>query len=326
MKRKHIKRICAGLICLLIVTVALTALKLFAGRFEDQKAAERWQAHGTRFAQVSCFITEKEDCGYNDAMNIADDIGEALTSDAVEENWIYAYSTEASVSVKTDSEAVTARAVCTGGDFFQMHPLDMISGWYYEDGDINGISVVLDMRLAWSLFGGYDLTGKEIEINGYRCVISGVSRPPEKEPGKTAYGEEPTVYLPYSLLAIIDIDEAINCFEAVLPNPIKGYALGKLEDNTGFDEGNCEMLENTGRFSLLNTLKNVYKFGRKIQNTAGVSYPYWELEARNAESRCQLIAAAAVLFAIYPLYIVILYLIKLIKFMKNRRSKKCLKS
>jgi hypothetical protein len=326
MKRKHIKQICAALICLLLVIAALTALKLFAGRFEEQKAAERWQTQEKPFSQVSCFITDKENCSYNDVMNMADDIDEALASDAVEEKWLYAYSTEASVSVKTESEVVTARAVCTGGNFFQIHPLDMISGWYYEDRDINGISVVLDKRLAWSLFGGYDLTGMELEINGYRCVIAGVCRPPEKEPGKTAYGEEPTIYLPYSLLSEIDIDKAVNCFEAVLPNPIKGYALGKLEKNMEFTEGNFELLENTGRFGLLNTLKNVYKFGRKIQNTAGVSYPYWEFEARNAESRCQLIAVAAVLFALYPLYVIIFYLIKLIKIMKNRRTKKCIKS
>ncbi len=112
----------------------------------------------------------------------------------------------------------------------------------------------------------------------------------------------------------------------MLPNPVSGYGLSLLEESAGFAEGSCELVENTGRFSLLNTLKAAARFGRRVENAAGVAYPYWENEARNAQSRCQLIAAAAVLLALYPLLLVIMYFIRLVKYLKNRRSKKCQKA
>jgi hypothetical protein len=198
MRRKHIVRAGAGALCALLTAALLVALRFYAGSFYDQYTAERWQSGDKRYSQVSCFIGNDESCGYDDVMEISESIEGALAEGAEKAPWLSSFSAETEVSVSAGSKTVKARAICTGGDFFQFHPLAMLSGWPYKEEALSGEAVVLDMRLAWSLFGGYDLKDKTVEIGGCECLIAGVSRPPERGAAGAAYGEGPTVYLPYS--------------------------------------------------------------------------------------------------------------------------------
>ncbi len=319
MKRKHIARTGAGALCALLAAALLAAQRFYSGSFGDQYAAERWESGEKRYSQVTCFISNDESCGYDDVMEINESIEDALAEGAAEGRWLSSYSMEAKVTVSAGSKTVRARAICTGGDFFLFHPLDMISGWTYKEDALSGDAVVLDMRLAWSLFGGYELKGKTVEIGGWKCLIAGVSRPPRRGAAGEAYGEEPTVYLPYNLAYRTGADKAINCYEAVLPNPVSGYALGILEDALDFSEGNYELMENTGRFGFLKSLKRAGGLSGLARKDSPVYYPYWENAARSGEIICSVLAASAAALAVYPLLLIALYLIKLIKFL--RRSK-----
>ena len=77
------------------------------------------------------------------------------------------------VSASVDSVQI----IGVGGDFFQFHPLNMISGNVFSENDISKDRVVLDENTAWTLFGAYDIAGKTVTIEGRQFVIAGVYKP-----------------------------------------------------------------------------------------------------------------------------------------------------
>ena len=54
--------------------------------------------------------------------------------------------------------------LAVGGQFFEFHPLRLLSGSYIAEGDLSPDRVLLDRELAWELFGGTELTGMSVEV------------------------------------------------------------------------------------------------------------------------------------------------------------------
>ena len=92
--------------------------------------------------------------------------------------YIDAYSTSATVTVSSDSSgsggSAQVEAVAVGGEFFYFHPLQLRSGAYISSDDLMDDLVVLMRRLAWRLFGGVELEGMTITLNGKPFVVAGV--------------------------------------------------------------------------------------------------------------------------------------------------------
>lgn len=294
----------------LLAALCLAALGRWAaadGDLESQLTASRWQAGQTAYAQVSAFISE--DGGYTDdsVLYTRRAVDEALASAALEpagENarlWIDAYSAEAAVTAESGYNSLSVRAVCTGGDFFRFHPPEMVSGWYYTGDEAADTLVVLDENLAWKLFGGADAAGMELYVNGQACTVAGVAALPRNEDELAAYGGEPTLYVPYSLLARQEGGAPpITCYEAVLPETVDGFALETAEAALGLADGQYELVENTGRFSFSNSLRTARAYESRAQRVGRVYYPWWENAARAAESRRALLAAVVLLLGAYP--------------------------
>ena len=317
MSRGELKRLCVGAALLILTAAALIALGAVKNSFSGQFAAERWQSADNRYAQLSCFIDTHEDCSESTIKSLESSINKQMASEAIDLSWTFCYSGDTTLSVSRGSNTVSARAICTGGDFFMFNPPKMVSGWYYNDDSINGDGVVLDIQLAWKLFGGYNLTGMTVTINGHNCPVTGVAYPPENSIEKKLYGDTPTIYVPYSLFSVTDTTApSVTNFEAVLPNPVTNFAMGMLEKSVSFSEQGRELKENTGRMGLIPGLKMLAEFGTRNQKTTAVYYPYWENAARAGESWCTLLAALAVLFAIFPIVLAGIYLAKLIGLLK----------
>ena len=89
-----------------------------------------------------------------------------------------------------------------------------------------------------------------------------------------------------------------TCVEAVLPNPVSGFAAEKLKGVLG--SGSSDVVENTGRFGFISSLNIFLHPDSRVMRTSRVVYPYWENAARVAENRCGMYAAAIILLLAFP--------------------------
>lgn len=322
MSRKSIIRLTAFLLCLAAVGACLLWSASLALQIIGQTEAERWQQGNLSYIQQSAFIIEDRALDENGIKMIRRSIDQALVTESIEPAgegarlWIDAYSGVTETSASHGGSNVSARTICTGGEFFTFNQIDMLSGWYYSDMDIMDDGVIIDKNLAWQLYGGFELAGMEISINGYPCVIVGVADHPRSDILADAYGDEPTVYLPMSLCDRIAATANITYYSLILPNPVDGFAEKVFSENSGLDEADFESIQNTGRFSVISNLKRVSETGSRVQRTTKVFFPWWENGARYAESWCTVLTVIAVFFTIWPaVYTVILIVIVI----RNRR-------
>ncbi|MCD7769935.1 MAG: ABC transporter permease [Oscillospiraceae bacterium] len=297
----------AAALCVMLCAATLLLYKNTAAGLESQTAAERWQAGDLHYTQVTAFISEDGAVTDEDIMSARESIESNLASLGLEAEgesarlWLDAYSGEFSLAVSTDYNEQTVRVIATDGDFFFFHPPDMESGWYYSDGNTTDATVVLDVYLAWALFGGTDVAGMTVELGGALCTVAGVASLPADERELSAYGSEYTLYAPYSLLERLDYDVPITCYEVVLPEVTSGYGLDTVETALGLSGDDYEMRTNTGRFGIINSLALLGQFSQRVQRLGRIYYPWWENAARAAENRCALLAALACALAVYPL-------------------------
>ena len=96
------------------------------------------------------------------------------------------------------------------------------------------------------------------------------------------------------------LEPKATCIEAVLPDPVAGFALEQLKSAVGAAADSCAYVENTDRFSLLNSLEVFLHPDDRVMRTTRVTYPYWENAARVAENRCGIYAAAMLLLLVFP--------------------------
>lgn len=281
------------------------ALWALAGRgFVSQDAAARWQREQP-FSQISVFFSA--DAAVNDESVAAmrSQIGQILAAaNMAPENggpaWTDGYCAETGFTAVTEANSRPARAICTGGDYFAFHPLEMVSGWYYREDELDDTLVVLDEPLAWQLFGSSDVAGMTVELDGWPCTVAGVAHAPRQADESDAYGDTGTVYMSYSLCCRLRPEVPVTCYEALLPEAVGGFALQTVTGAVTAAESERQIIQNTGRFTLHRSLAGLRQLPRLVQRTDRVSYPFWENAARAAQARACLFAAAAVAAALWP--------------------------
>ena len=84
----------------------------------------------------------------------------------------------------------------------------------------------------------------------------------------------------------------------VLPEPVDGFTQTVLEGN--FSVGDGILQQNTDRFSLGASIRQMKKFGTRGTRTSAAILPYWEHAARYVEDWCTLLAFLALLLLIFP--------------------------
>lgn len=291
-------------VVLVLASIAsLVGLRLVSGTLSTLSAAQRFQGESeTRFSQLACFLPVGQGKTEEDIQKFRLSLDATLTEQSLEapENgrlYLDAYSGSASVTVKSEGGSASVKAVGVGGDFFYFHPLLLRSGSYIRSEDLMDDLVVLDEEMAWRLFGGTDLTGLTVYLNNEPFVVSGVVSREDDFATKRAYAGDGGVYLSFSALQRLVESASIDCYEIVMPNPIRNFAKGILEDS--FTGG--EVVENTGRFSLERLGALLRSFAGRSMRLNGVIYPYWENAARLVEDYAALLLVLTVLFALCPL-------------------------
>lgn len=305
-----------GLCVLLLLAAGLCLLRLhsLSRSLPSQYAAERWQGTSEqRFAQISCFVPVDETVSLKDVYAFRTSMlnefhKAALDADGSDGLWKDAWSAMGKVRASGDRGAGDAFCIAVGGDFFAFHPLRLLSGSYISEKDLMKDLVLLDEELAWMLFGGTDLQGMRIEIDGRPFVVGGVIEREQDAASQMAYTAGQGLFMSYdAYVELTEEDSAISCYEAVMAEPVKGFAERVAREH--FKLGRGEVMMNTGRFDYGRLMGLWKKADSRSMQSMGLMYPYWENAARVVEDRCSRLLARALLALLIPAVTALVFLV-----------------
>lgn len=287
----------------LAAAASLAGLRMVAGTLESLTAAERFQGDGElRYAQIACYLPVGDGKTEDDIYTFHQSLESRLVEQslkAAENGRLYldAYCGTGKVTITGETGSASVEAVGVGGDFFYFHPLQLRSGSYIRSGDIMDDLVVLDEETAWRLFGGTDLAGLTMYINDEPFVVAGVVAREADFATQKAYTGDGGVYMSYSALSRLVETASITCYEIVMPNPIRNFAKGILED---FPADGGDLVENSSRYEFSHLLEVAKNFAERSMRLNGVIYPYWENAVRLTEDYAALLAVLSMVFAVCP--------------------------
>lgn len=311
--KKHSKLLCIDAVCIVAALIITGCMSHMTGLQYSQQEADRWQADGTiKYHQVSAFIQNDSGVGLETISQVRSDIQVKLTeasfgSDSVTGRlWIDAYAAQAKDSLSKTSDTgmssvESVNVMGVGGDFFQFHMQDMLAGSTFSDDDLSQDKVLIDRNAAWALYGGVDIAGKTIEIGGRQFVISGVYEADGDKTETMARGSDSYIFMDYDVFHELYPGSNITVYEAVIPNPVKGFALLALKEAFGESQENLytddtllsfsdkEYIDNTGRFRTGSLLGRFVALPRLLMRTTQISYPYWENTVRALELKLEVL-------------------------------------
>lgn len=318
-KKLSIVGLLAAAALTLVCAACVIAYFVTSGRLDSQKAAERWQGESEQsFSQVSCFIPVDRRVSLNEIYRFRNELQkrfrEAALDDSEEKLFNDAWCTTGTVRIsRLGGGSGEVGVIAVGGSFFDFHPIRLISGAYISQDDLMQDRVLLDEECAWLLYGGTELSGLNVDINGQHFVVAGVIRREEDKFTRRAYSDGMGIYMSYDTYASLMLGgttegetavnvaavDGVSCYELVMADPVKGFAYSTVTDK--FPAKDAEVIENSTRFDASRLLKASLHPGLRTLQTKGVALPYWENAARLCESRCMLLLVVAVFSAIYPI-------------------------
>jgi len=315
--QKILKRWPILLAVLLALVCALCFWRFWAvsNLLDSQRAAQRWKGTGERdYAQLSFFLPADQKLSRDQVYTFRNDMAQKLKGasyDIQKETGLYndAWSLSASVKVSAGRQSGEVQVFAVGGNFFDFHPLRLLSGNYLRPGDVMDDRVLLDRETAWLLFGGVDVGGMSFSLNGTPFVAAGVYEHEKDGFSKAAYGEGMRIYMSYDAFARLFPDNAgISCYELVMAEPVKGFAHSSAEDK--FPVKKAELVDNSYRFEMGRLFRLLRAGTERSMHKGATVYPYWENAARAAEDHAARWLAAGLLTAAFPLALVLYELIR----------------
>ncbi len=337
--KKKLIFLAANLVLLLAALGCFLGIHRLSRLLPSQLEAERWRgASDIEYAQISCFlpvdetVTRNQIGAFREAM--AKKLHEAAldidTDDMLNAD---AWSCVAKVKASSALGKGDVYATAVGGEFFTFHPITLISGSYITADDLMQDRALLDEETAWLLFGGTDIQGMTFRVNGVPFVVAGVVEREQDFATKRAYTDGMGIFISYDAwvtlnsaasdapaapdaagggaagtAAAASASAGIQCYEVVLPNPVKNYAVGVVREK--FPIGRGEIVNNTERFHTESLWKLIKGFGTRSMQTRGVIYPYWENAARGVEDRAALLLLAGTAALALPCATALVYAVK----------------
>lgn len=248
------------------------------------------------------------DAGNRDKVTGLDDEGNPR-------GWTDCYSTFYDTSLRRsdidreikDSDYIPTQVVAVGGNYSAFHPFIYMSGGFLQEKCIDPDQIVLNDALAWQLFRSYDVVGYRVVLEGEEFVVAGVVREYDSSIDREVDALEPRAYIYFNTLEILaqgtlqsplDSDPsasapsgtestgssstyecAITCYEAMLPELVKGVANTDIKNAIeGYSETDPQfyVLSNTGRFNVVDVWKYMIPFGEMSEQLKDYEFPYWE--------------------------------------------------
>ncbi len=264
---------------------------------ESQKAAERWRAGDTRFAQLGVYIAQGSGMNETQVYSLRTSVNNALSQASISAEtkdsrlWYDAYCGFSTLSVSGPRGKANVAVTGVGGDFFRVHNLKLESGYYFSDDDLTQDRILLDATAAWQLFGSYNVAGMEVKIGERPMIVAGVVAATENGWETAAYGDTPRIYMDYTTLMEYQEIE-ITCYEAVMPDPVTGFAKALLEKALPVEETSRSVVENSSRYSFLTLFRLLKGLAESRNISVPVVYPWWENAARVLEVQAAMLQLA----------------------------------
>ncbi len=333
---KKRKKIIFLILFLILVDIIMGLIgRALINNLPEQNEASRWSDE-KRMAQISLFFTEdqmitsedikklefvmeghmkdagiaeEEEADSSQAIIETQQLGQTLATEdeeIIEDSsrlYTSSYCAQGILNVSFESKtAENVNAIGVSGDFFLFHPLELVSGVYFNDENLMKDQVVIDEDLAWQLFGSSDVAGQMVTIGNVPHYVSGVVKREEGRIKEASGLSNTIIYLSYDSLCKYgnilsgrneskEISEdgttalsgGINCYEVVMPNPVDGIAASIVKKSAGLDDKYITVIDNTDRFSFISLFKVLSSFGTRSMWTKAIYYPYWENTARGYE-------------------------------------------
>lgn len=128
--------------------------------------------------------------------------------------WIDAYSGSGKLTVTGNKGRAEVRATGVGGEWFSFHPLTLRSGSYINEDSLMHDQVLLDEKLAWQIFGSYELAGMTVTIGDKPFVVAGVVAIESDKASQKSYDATGEVFLHFDALLELNGGEGgIDCYE-----------------------------------------------------------------------------------------------------------------
>ena len=290
-----------GLILLLAVGILGLVLLTSKNDLVDQNIASRWSGDKD-FAHNSIFFSTREAVDNKVIEHLRVEIKKGFTGKSIEasfedegenkQNLMDAYAAFGVLSLSSEiRKEKNYDAIGVGGDFFKFHPVQLVSGNYFDDDNIMSDYILLDEEAAWEMFGGSNVTGMHVQLNGKDLYIAGVYKRKQSEIDNLAQGNtEPKVFVSYEVMKEANKDAAITVYELLGPNPIPHAAYNVVKDVKLFNSDNVKYVENSNRFSYAHYYKLLKERKGREMRTDDIGYPYWENVARYKEGRLMYVA------------------------------------
>lgn len=320
--RKLILIIVNALLVLICLGCVIGIISM-AHTLDSQYEYKRWQGDNEmEFAQVSCFLPNSSTVGLSQVYAFRTAMMNAFKEASIESEtspFIDAWSCEGSLSVASDKTNSSVAVTAVGGDFFEFHPLRLLSGSYINEDSAPDL-VLIDEELAWMLYGSNDVAGMTMRIGQDVFTVAGVIDRNDDFATKKAYTSGIGLFMNYStycgIVSASGTEEnpatvpGITCYEVCLPDPVKNFAINLVESKFPASDG--EVLCNTGRFSF----KNLMGISKNLASRAissKVTYPYWENAARYIENKAALLLLIALFSLVIPLVTAVWFAVNGIK-------------
>ena len=358
------KKLILIIVFLLLVDMILGLISRYmVGLLPEQNEAKRWSEE-KRMAQVSVFFTEdqliddnaikKYEYSFKDKLILEGAVGTEegengepskpiiidtidVSAEDTEEKkerprfFSSCYSAQGVTTVSFDGKsAENVATIGVGGDFFQFHPLELVSGQFFDGDDLMKDSIVIDEELAWELFGSNDVAGEMVTIGNVPHYITGVVKRPDGRMRKASGLDSSIAYISYDSLCKygtilsgrtknVQISEnnqtanigGINCFEVVAPNPVDGLVKKLVTESVGIDERNVSVIDNTDRFSFFSLVGVLSTLVTRSMWNKAIYYPYWENTARGYEDIMALLLLIRLLCRAMAILLVVVTVINL---------------
>lgn len=312
LKTRYRRRMLIILVCFLLGITA-TAVKYFLTEdLYDQQGAKRWSEEKD-YAQLSCFYPAQDVYPENTFIDRHYALASELKTAAVETDeeaklFVDAYSVLGEVTMTTSHGTVTVNTYGVSDDFFLFHPMELLSGSYFDDEMLMGDGVILDEGTSWKLFGSSDVEGMTLEVNGEPSYVRGVVRQPGGHFNEAAGLSKSNCYIPFSTFENMAEKTGGYTYEVLMPNKVEGFARGIFDTVVGGENEDMEVIENSARFGFDHMKEVAKNFGIRSMSQKGIIYPYWENVARAIEDICSILwliqLITAVIFAVLVIHIV----------------------
>jgi len=210
------------------------------------------------------------------------------------------------ITVKDGAEiksgSVDAQLVAVGGNYKVFHPFRYLSGGFLPETPVDTNQIVINDVLAWKFYRSYDVVGNRIIINNQMFTIIGVVEEKSTKVAELAGEQDYRAFIYFGTLGSLygssnmdpeselraPADYAIQCYEALLPELVKGVGVSDFKNalpSYSFTNPQLYVQDNTGRFGVLRIMDTVFPLGETDRARMGYEFPYWEKAAQLTEDR-----------------------------------------